>query len=226
MINTTLKILGEYSIYGLLFFCSLSVTAETVTPEQTLQSVKQSLVDFALANEIQINSTAYLDNGILHESSILSSQAIYRGLPTLLGSAAKDATSQEGATNSDMCPESRRTLRREAVFRIDKDDPIFTKPNSLGDHSFSELATFIGKVFSAKVQGSESWVVAAEKEYSSGYDNYVLRSGAIRTPYRFDIKLRPRASKDAVNEASKAWFNYGVNYAQGARIEKLGLRHS
>jgi hypothetical protein len=216
MINATLKSLGEYPIYWLLFCCSLSVTAETVTPEQTLQSVKQGLVDFALANEIKINSTAYLDNGILHESSILSSQAIYRGLPTLLGSAAKDATSQEGATNSDMCPESRRTLRREAVFRIDKDDAIFTKPNSLGDHSFSELATFIGKVFSAKVQGSESWVVVAEKEYSSGYDNYVLGSGAIRAPYRFDIKLRPRASKGVVKEATKAWFNHGVNYAQGA----------
>ena len=71
MINTILKSLGEYPIYWLLFFCSLSVTAETVTPEQTLQSVKQGLVDFALANEIQINSTAYLDNGILHELSLI-----------------------------------------------------------------------------------------------------------------------------------------------------------
>ena len=99
-INMTVKTLGKCSICGLLFFCALSTTAETLTPEQTLESVKQSLVDFAMANEIQINSMAYLNNGVLHESAILSSQATYRGAPRLLGSVSKDAGSNKGITNS------------------------------------------------------------------------------------------------------------------------------
>jgi hypothetical protein len=215
-INTTLKILGECSIYMLLFFSCLTVTAQTLTPEQTLESVKQGLVDFAMVNEIQINSTAYLDNGILHESLILSSQAVYRGVPALLGLKDKGATGNQDAAQSETCPESRMGLRREALFSIDKDDAVFTKHNSLGDHSFSELATFIGKIFSARMQGSKSWVVAEEKEYGSGYDGYVLGSGAVRAPYRFEIKIRPRTSKGSVSAASKEWFNRGVFYVQGA----------
>ena len=70
-VSPTLKSIKQYSIYFLLFLWSLGATAETLTPEQTLESVKQALVDFAMANEIQINSMAYMDNGILHESSIL-----------------------------------------------------------------------------------------------------------------------------------------------------------
>ena len=213
-INMTVKTLGKCSICGLLFFCALSTTAETLTPEQTLESVKQSLVDFAMANEIQINSMAYLNNGVLHESAILSSQATYRGAPRLLGSASKDAGSNKGITNSESCFESRGTLRREALFRLDKDDAIFTKPNSLGDHSFAELAVFIGQVLSDRMEGSKTWVISEEREYSSSYDGYVLGSGAVRAPYRFDIKIRPRASEGLVKKASKRWFNHGAYYAQ------------
>ncbi len=214
-ISKMLRVLREYAIYLLLFFCSLGTTAETLTPDQRLESVKQDLVDFAMANKIQINSTAYLDNGILHESSILSSQAIYQGVPSLLGSANKDVTSDEGMTISESCTEAPGTLRREALFRIDKDAAVFTKPNSLGDHSFAELAVFIGKMFSSTIKGSKTWVVSEEKEYGSGYERYVLGSGAVRAPYRFDIKIRPLASKALVKEASNPWFGHGVIYAQG-----------
>ena len=214
-ISPTLKSIKQYSIYFILFSWSLGAMAETLTPEQTLESVKQALVDFAMANEIQINSMAYMDNGILHESSILSSQAVYRGVPTLLDSVSKNAGSNKGASNSKTCVESRGTLRREALVRIVKDDAVFTKPNSLGDHSFGELALFIGQVLSARMEGSKSWVLEEEKEYASSYDGYVLGSGAGKKPYRFDIKIRPRATKGLLKEARKKWFNQGAYYAQG-----------
>lgn len=214
-ISATLKTIKKYSIYFLLFSWSLNATAEALTPEQTLESVKQALVDFAMANDIQINSMAYMDNGVLHESSILSSQAIFRGVPTLLGPGIKNASSNKGTSNSKSCVESSGTLRREALFRIVKDDAVYTKPNSLGDHSFAEVARFIGQVLSDRMEGSKSWVLEEEKKYASSYDGYVLGSGAGNKPYRFDIKIRSRASKGSLEEARNKWFNRGAYYAQG-----------
>ena len=64
------------------------------------------------------------------------------------------------------------------------------------------------------MEGSKTWVISEEREYSSSYDGYVLGSGAVRAPYRFDIKIRPRASEGLVKKASKRWFNHGAYYAQ------------
>ena len=36
-----------------------------------------------------------------------------------------------------------------------------------------------------------------------------------KKPYRFDIKIRPRATEGLVKEARKRWFNQGAYYAQG-----------
>ncbi|XXK44989.1 hypothetical protein ACMAY4_00215 [Porticoccaceae bacterium nBUS_17] len=200
----------------ILLLSPVNTIAQTLTPEQTLGSLKQALVDYALENEIQLNSSAYLDNGVLHESSVLSSQAMYRGVPTLVDSPERSTSQNQRTTQSERtCDEPRRALRREAVFRIDKDEELFSKHNSLGDHSFPELAAFIAKAFSDHIEGSKNWVVTEEKEYGSDYENYVLGTWADRAPYIFEIKIRPSTLKGGMKEYGKAWFSHGVHQIQG-----------
>lgn len=200
----------------ILLLSHVNTIAQTLTPEQTLGSLKQALVDYALENEIQLNSSAYLDNGVLHESSVLSSQAMYRGVPTLVGSPERSTFQSQRTTQSERsCDESRSALRREALIRIDKDEELFSKHNSLGDHSFPELAAFIAKVFSDRIEGSKKWVVTEENEYGSDYDNYVLGTWADRAPYIFEIKIRPSSQKGGLKEYGKAWFGSGIYQMQG-----------
>ena len=200
----------------ILFLSPVNTIAQTLTPEQTLGSLKQALVDYALENEIQLNSSAYLDNGVLHESSVLSSQAMYRGVPTLVGSPERSTFQSQRTTQSERsCDESRSALRREALIRIDKDEELFSKHNSLGDHSFPELAAIIAKVFSDRIEGSKKWVVTEEKEYGSDYENFVLGTWADKAPYIFEIKIRPSTPKGGMQEYGKAWFSHGVHQMQG-----------
>lgn len=200
----------------ILLLSAVNTIAQNLTPEQTLGSLKQGLVDYALENEIQLNSSAYLDNGVLHESSVLSSQAIYHGVPTLVGSPERSTSQSQRTTQSERsCDESRSALRREAVFRINKDEELFSKHNSLGDRSFPEVAAFIAKVFSDRIEGSKKWVVTEEKEYGSDYDNYVLGTWADRAPYIFEIKIRPSSLKGGMKEYGKVLFGNGIHQMQG-----------
>jgi len=200
----------------ILLLSAVNTIAQNLTPEQTLGSLKQGLVDYALENEIQLNSSAYLDNGVLHESSVLSSQAIYHGVPTLVGSPERSTSQSQRTTQSERsCDESRSALRREAVFRINKDEELFSKHNSLGDRSFPEVAAFIAKVFSDRIEGSKKWVVTEEKEYGSDYDNYVLGTWADRAPYIFEIKIRPSSLKGGMKEYGKVLFDNGIHQMQG-----------
>ena len=200
----------------ILLLSAVNTIAQNLTPEQTLGSLKQGLVDYALENEIQLNSSAYLDNGVLHESSVLSSQAIYHGVPTLVGSPERSTSQSQRTTQSERsCDESRSALRREALIRIDKDEELFSKHNSLGDRSFPEVAAFIAKVFSDRIEGSKKWVVTEEKEYGSDYDNYVLGTWADRAPYIFEIKIRPSSLKGGMKEYGKVLFGNGIHQMQG-----------
>ena len=204
------------SLICILLLSPVNTIAQTLTPEQTLGSLKQALVDYALENEIHLNSSAYLDNGVLHESSVLSSQAIYRGVPNLLGSTERSTSQNQRNTQSGTaCDEPPRALRREAIFRIDKDEELFSKHNSLGDHSFPELAAFIGKVFSDRIKGSKTWVVKEEKEYGSDYENYLLGTWADRAPYIFEIKIRLSTLKGGIKQLGKAWFSHSAHQMAG-----------
>lgn len=215
-INTTLKLLRECILWFPLLLSFPSATGETLSSEQTLESVKQALVELALGSEIQIKSMAYLDNGILHESSILSSQATFRGIPVFADAGNKPKARIKNSTLSDQnCHESRVALRREALVRVVKNNNLLGSNKPLGDHSVLELAAFIGQVFTDSMEGSENWSVTSEKEYGSAYDSYVLGSLADRAPYRFDIEIRPRLSRDGVKGFTSAWVDHGLYEAQG-----------
>ena len=87
-----------------------------------LQAVKQALVDLALETDVKLGSTAYLDAaGVLHESSILSSDSLVRGVRVLsyLEEAGIAIAKVDASILSDpSCPGSRPEIRREASVRV------------------------------------------------------------------------------------------------------------
>ena len=64
------------------FFLSCA-SAEEMTAEDKLESVKQSLVDLAMKSNLQLGSSAYIDStGALHESSVISSDCLLYTSPS------------------------------------------------------------------------------------------------------------------------------------------------
>ena len=67
---------------GLLLCAAQSSFA--LNADQRLEAIKQALIDLSLGSELQLASSAYLDErGVLHESSIITSRAHVRGVRVL-----------------------------------------------------------------------------------------------------------------------------------------------
>ena len=100
---------------GLLIPVFLSASfAQGASPEydqtasEKLEAVKRALVDLALESEVKLGTSAYLDGqGVLHESSILSTDTTVRGVRVLsyLEEAGIRVAKVDGSILSDpSCP--------------------------------------------------------------------------------------------------------------------------
>ena len=157
-----------------------------------LQAVKRALVDLALETDVKLGSTAYLDGaGVLHESSILSSDSLVRGVRVLsyLEEAGIAIAKVDASILSDpSCPGSRPEIRREASVRV-----VNALPNSrVGDHYISELAGASEGALLKALAASVDWSVKAETQYSNSYDRFLSGTAVDKVPYRFDIVMRER----------------------------------
>jgi len=163
-------------------------------PEDRLISIKQALVDLALGNEIKLASAAYIDsNGVLHESSLLTSNAQVRAVR--VREYLQEAGVPVTKLDADMlpighCSNAKPNIKRQALIRVIADS--HTAANGpVGDHYLRELAELAQQVLMAVMANSEHWAVSVERRYANGYESYVSGTSLDNSPYRFDIALTP-----------------------------------
>jgi hypothetical protein len=177
------------------FFLSCA-SAEEMTAEDKLESVKQSLVDLAMKSNLQLGSFAYIDStGALHESSVISSDADIRGVRILsyLQDAGVEAVNVEAEVfSAPSCPGSRSKIRRQALVRATSDVSSLQKETRHGDHYLGELLATSKSTLLKALQGSKDWLVSSETDYPTTYDFYMSSQTQDRAPYRFDITIGAR----------------------------------
>lgn len=191
-----LRSAGQHVVLALLMLAPSTVCAENYKPSAAdrLQAIKQALVDLALQTDIKLGSAAYLDDrGVLHESSIMSSDSKVRGVRVLayLEEAGITVAKVDASILSDpACPGSRPDIRREASVRV-----IGAPANKrVGDHYISELASISQQALLENLRGSDNWSVNVDSAYASSYERSVSGKANDQVPYRFDISLRKRAT--------------------------------
>ena len=170
-------------------FAQGAVSGYDQTASEKLEVVKRALVDLALESEVKLGTSAYLDGqGVLHESSILSTDMKVRGVRVLsyLKEAGITVAKVDGSILSNpSCPGSRTDSRREARVRI-----IYSLPNeAVGDHHMSELAQFSEQMLHRRLSTSKQWSTRPERAYDNSYQRYVSGSSSDQVPYRLDIRL-------------------------------------
>lgn len=187
-----------------------------------LQAVKQALVDLALETDVKLGSTAYLDAaGVLHESSILSSDSLVRGVRVLsyLEEAGIAIAKVDASILSDpSCPGSRPEIRREASVRV-----VNRTANSrVGDHYMSELARASEQTLLKALAASNDWSVKTETKYSNSYGRFLSGSAVDQVPYRFDIVMRERDPLRSVTNLGEKGLHHGLlsGYDAGAWAAK------
>ena len=187
-------------LFPVLFCASFAqgaISGFDQTASEKLEAVKRALVDLALESEVKLGTSAYLDGqGVLHESSILSTDTKVRGVRVLsyLKEAGMTVAKVDGSILTDpSCPGSRPDSRREARVRI-----IDSLPNeAVGDHYMSELAQFSEQVLHQRLSASKQWSTRSEKAYDNSYQRYVSGSTSDHVPYRLDIRLREQSPMPA-----------------------------
>lgn len=170
-------------------FAQGAITEYDQTASEKLEAVKRALVDLALESEVKLGTSAYVDGqGVLYESSILSTDTRVRGVRVLsyLEEAGITVAKVDGSILSDpSCPGSRPDSRREARVRI-----IDSLPNeAVGDHYMSELAQLSEEILHRRLSASKQWSTRSEKAYDNAYQRYVSGSSSDQVPYRLDIRL-------------------------------------
>ena len=214
---------------ALLFSCN-TLPAQTFSAEEKLEAIKQALVDLAMESEVTLGSAAYIDDqGVLHESTLMSSSNNVRGVRVLsyLEEAGIPVARVEASMLSDRtCPGARPELRREAVVRVE-----YSGDNKrLGDHYLSEIAALSEDVVIGSFRASSSWTARPEVRFASNYVNLVSGASSDKVPYRFDVKVsdyNPAANKgpheimDVVRrgfEASKSAVEFSLGFAEWSGV--------
>jgi hypothetical protein len=198
-----------------LLLCSIAISPvfaadRSISASDKLQAVKQALVDLALETDVKLGSTAYLDvAGVLHESSVLLSDSLVRGVRVVsyLEEAGVTVAKVDASILSDpTCPGSRPEIRREASVRV-----VSASPNNrVGDHYMNELALVSEQALLHSLAASTDWSVKQEKLYTSSYQRYVSGTAADQVPYRFDIVMRDRDPLQGVTNHGEKALHYGL----------------
>jgi hypothetical protein len=158
--------------------------------DQRLEAIKQALIDLSFDSEVNLASSAYLDQrGILHEASVVTSQSQVRGIRVLsyLEEAGLGIADVEATVVASDCPVVRPGLRRETLIRVihGASDPRF------GDHYLSELGELSEQLLSVALSRSSNWSVTARQQFVSSYHKKMAATGSGRRPFEIQIALRP-----------------------------------
>jgi hypothetical protein len=184
-------------VVTLLLWCATQ-GALALNAGQRLEAIKQSLIDLSLGSEVNLASSAYLDErGVLHESSLLTSQSQVRGVRVLsyLEEAGLSTAEVEAKFSVRACPVARPGLRREAriSFVQGSHDPRF------GDHYLSELSRFSEKRLRQALASSAQWSVTPRQQFHNGYHHKMAASGGNQPPFEIQLRLQQSQPEFAKN---------------------------
>jgi len=157
--------------------------------DQRLEAIKQALVDLSLGTELQLASSAYLDaRGVLHESSIITSQAHVRGVRVLsyLEEAGIGTANVDASVTTSECPIARPGLRRQALVSVNHG---VNNPR-LGDSYLSEIATLSQQIVSSALVATSGWSAESRQQFASSYHRKMSATGGSRPPYELQVVLR------------------------------------
>lgn len=196
---TVISVLKASLIFVLLWgICASPTNAESSLAEAKLEAIKQSLIDLAMKSNVQLGSTAYLDNkGVLHESSILSSDADIRGIRVLSYSEEAGIRTADVSANVfslPQCPGTRPDVKRQALIRVRGEKLQEQSRVRVGDHYIGELLHAAESMLLAELTESKDWLVVPEVTYPTVYDQYVSGRIQDRAAYRFDIVISEKAA--------------------------------
>ena len=166
-------------------------TKGTSDAEQRLESVKQALVDLTLGTEIELSSAAYLDDsGVLHESSVMTSNAKIRGIRVLsyvkAAAGITEAELNAEVLSDKTCPGSRSTLIREAVVQVAQN----YKNHRVGNHYLNEINELLENTVVDQLSSVEGWSVAGFSVEEPYYMRLVSGRPGNHAAYRIEINSR------------------------------------
>ena len=164
--------------------------ALTLSADERLEGLKQALIDLSIDSEVNLASSAYLDQGgVLHEASVVTSSSQVRGIRVLsyLEEAGLAVADVEATVVPSDCPVVRPGLRREALISVVQgiNDPRF------GDHYLSELGELSRQMVAAALSRTSAWSVTKKVHFVSSYHEKMAATGARQRPFEIQIALRP-----------------------------------
>ena len=219
---------GESSSNVAIISSELNYSGGTSDAEQRLESVKQALVDLTLGSEIELSSAAYLDeSGVLHESSLMTSNAKIRGIRVLSyvkAAAGITETELNAEILSDQsCPGSRRTLTREAVVQVAQN----YKNHRVGNHYLNEINELLENTVVDKLSSVEGWSVSGFSVEEPYYMRLVSGRPGNHAAYKIEINSRLLPGLKKIN--SRFWpqsFNKSAKMLPARQLEvEIILKH-
>ena len=185
------------------FLCTMicgSLLANDSLAEQKLETIKHRLVDLALKTNVRLGSAAYLDgDGVLHETSVMSSDADIRGVRVLsyLEEAGIDTALVDAKIfSSSECPGSKPNIQRQVLVKRVMDNSFSGKDFRAGDHYISELLLYSQESLLGIMDTSDDWASSAQVHFTSTYDRYVSSRAIDSANYRFEITIRERTGSN------------------------------
>ena len=179
------------------FLCTMicgSLLANDSLAEQKLETIKHRLVDLALKTNVRLGSSAYLDgDGVLHETSVMSSDADIRGVRVLsyLEEAGIDTALVDAKIfSSSECPGSKPNIQRQVLVKRVMDNSFSGKDFRAGDHYISELLSYSQESLLGIMDTGDDWASSAQVHFTSTYDRYVSSRAIDNANYRFEITIR------------------------------------
>jgi hypothetical protein len=214
-----------------LIAAALLCTAEMVSAsaaDRRLEAIKQALIDLSLGSELQLSASAYVDaRGVLHESSLVTSQSQVRGVRVLsyLEEAGISTASLDAIVAASECAISRPDLRRQVLVNVDYGEG---NPR-LGDHYMSEVAALSQQSVVAALSESASWAVVEQQSFSSRYHQKMAASNNLQPPLELQVALGEalprRASRAQINQYLSNQ-SASALYQTGSKIAALSDRQS
>lgn len=194
--NRSILTIVQRVFFVLIMLASLvgSAFANQSPAEKKLEMVKQGLVDLALQSEVRLGSSAYLDgDGILYESSIMSSSADIRGVRVL--AYLNEAGFETSSVDAEIlpiteCAGSGLNIHRQALVRTVMDKSFTGGDYLIGDHYISELLSHSEQTLLEVLAASKDWLSSVDINFRSEYERYMSQRPSDKTNYRFDISIR------------------------------------
>ena len=186
------KLAGFCFVLTIIFLPS-QLLADTLSPEEKLLAIKNSLVNLALGSKVRLGAAAFVDTyGMLHESSTITSDINVSGVRVmsyLREAGIPQANIDVSIFSDNSCSANKRNLKRQALVSL-LNDASYHSYQRVGDHYINEIGQFLEVNLLEELDYSHSWRVAKQLNYNSLYESFVSSSVLENAGYKFEINLR------------------------------------